>query len=52
MKYSSTLKAALAMLMTLNVVSAIGTNRDNSTYANIDEVASYHIDLELEVDFT
>ena len=33
------------------VASAIGNSRDNSTYANIDEVVSNHISLDFTVDF-
>ena len=35
----------------VSVISAIGNSIDSSTYANIQEVASNHLDLELNVDF-
>lgn len=40
------------MLSVSVVNAAMGTNRDNSTYSNIDQVASTHIDLNFEVNFT
>lgn len=35
----------------LSIAHAIGTTKDNSTYANIDEVISTHLTLDFSVDF-